>query len=508
MPAELAGGELRPIATDELEPASARGFELPAIGPDDVAFLQYTSGSTAQPKGVRVTHGNLLANSRAIARAFATSEETVVAGWLPVIHDMGLIGNVLQPIWCGGSCVLMPPMAFLQRPRRWLEAVTRYHATTSGGPDFAYELCVRKVPPESRTDLDLTSWRVAFNGAEPVRTETLERFAAEFEPWGFRRRAFQPCYGLAEATLLVTAAGHEPAPKERTVPRDRLGAGQTVPAAPSGNEAVKRLVSCGRAAPEDRLLVVDPETRRPCPAGRVGEVWLAGPGVADGYWRRPEESRETFGARLADAGSGPFLRTGDLAFLDDDGELYLAGRLKDLIIVRGRNVHPQDVELTARSSHAALASGGGAAFAVEDDGGERLVVVHEIDRRRTGEAAAAAAAVQPERRVVTRVGLDSETARGKDGQLFSLELLERSASLWPRIPAPRPGFPEIAGLRRSPGPRQGLLRRRSARRREETAGPENAPAPRRAQRTLHGLWALRIVLSRRAPFRPRPAHGV
>jgi amino acid adenylation domain-containing protein len=328
----------------------------PAVSPDSLAFLQYTSGSTSTPKGVRVTHGNLIANERAIQHAFGQSEESVVVGWLPLYHDMGLIGNVLQPLWCGATCVLMSPLSFLQRPRRWLEAIDRFRGTTSGGPDFAYSLCVRKIPPAEREGLDLSSWRVAFNGAEPVRAATLDAFAEAFASSGFRREAFYPCYGLAEATLFVSGGDPE------VVPR-----------------VTDNLVSCGRAWPGERIAIVDSEGRE-LPVGEEGEIQISGSSVADGYWEG-----ESFGG---------ILRTGDLGRLDEHGELFVTGRLKDLIVVRGRNLYPHDVERTAEESHPALRSGGGAAFSVDIEGEERLVVVHEVERRREAEAREAAEAIR------------------------------------------------------------------------------------------------------------------
>ena len=362
---ELAG--VRWIATDSLEDtlAAAGEGEAPEPDPESIAFLQYTSGSTAEPKGVEVTHANLLHNERMIGAAFAQDEHSVVVGWLPLHHDMGLIGNVLQPLHAGGRCVLMSPVAFLQRPLRWLEAISRYRGTTSGGPDFAYELCARKATPEALAGLDLASWRVAFNGAEPVRAETLERFAATFAPCGFRPEAFYPCYGLAEATLFV--AGGVPGRMPRIL--------RVAP------ESAHRVVSCGRPWLGQRLAVTDPETGAECPPGREGEVWIAGPSVARGYWRNPEATARDFNAFLLETGEGPFLRTGDLGFVAG-GELYVTGRLKDLIILRGRNHYPQDLERTAEASHADLRPGNGAAFAVEAGGEERLVIVLEVERRR------------------------------------------------------------------------------------------------------------------------------
>ncbi|HSK81412.1 MAG TPA: fatty acyl-AMP ligase, partial [Thermoanaerobaculia bacterium] len=300
------------------------------LGPEALAFLQYTSGSTSSPKGVMVSHGNLVHNEELIRRTFEQSSGSVVLGWLPLYHDMGLIGTVLQPLYTGAVSYLMTPGAFLQRPARWLEAISRYRATTSGGPNFAYELCVRKVGEAERESLDLSSWQVAFNGAEPVRAGTLRRFAEAFAPCGFRATAFRPCYGLAEATLLVSGGRPEGEPRVRALDAEALERHDVV----EGDAARSReLVGCGAAMQE--VLAVDPESGDPCPPGGVGEIWVAGPSVARGYWERPEETATTFGARLAD-GTGPFLRTGDLGFVSG-GELFLTGRLKDLIILRGRN---------------------------------------------------------------------------------------------------------------------------------------------------------------------------
>ncbi len=391
---EMAGAQW--LATDGLDAAGlAEEWEEPEIDGDTLAFLQYTSGSTAQPKGVMVTHGNLLHNEEMIQAAFAQSERSLIVGWLPLYHDMGLIGNVLQPLYVGASCVLMSPVAFLQRPARWLRAISRYRGTTSGGPNFAYELCVRKIPPAERHGLDLSSWQVAFNGAEPVRAETLERFAAAFAPCGFRREAFYPCYGLAEATLFVSGGAAGAGPAVGSFRPADLELGQ-VAATAALDPAGRRLVGCGRAWSETEIAIVDPATGRRCAPDRVGEIWVAGPSVAAGYWDNPAETARTFQARLAgetgEAG-GPFLRTGDLGFLRE-GSLFVTGRLKDLIILRGRNHYPQDLEATAEESHPALRAGASAAFAVDAAGEERLVVVAELERRREAEAGAAAEAVR------------------------------------------------------------------------------------------------------------------
>ncbi|MCP4663850.1 MAG: AMP-binding protein, partial [bacterium] len=365
------------LATDALDAAAAGTWRMPDPDPDALAFLQYTSGSTAAPKGVMVSHGNLVHNAEMIRRVGAHDEDAVVVSWLPPYHDMGLIAGILQPIYAGGRCVLMSPVAFLQKPVRWLEAVTRYRGTTSGGPNFAYDLCVRKITAEDRKRLELSSWRVAFNGAEPVRADTVERFARVFARCGFDRRASYPCYGLAEATLLVTGGERTEEPRVEWFDPDALEAHRV---APVSGLRERVLVSCGRPQAGQELRIVDPDSRRPCPPERVGELWVAGPSVAKGYWRRAQETAHDFDARLAgDQAAGPFLRTGDLGFLWD-GELYVTGRLKDLIIIRGRNHYPQDLELTVGKAHPLLLAGGGAAFSVESGDEERLVVVHELRR--------------------------------------------------------------------------------------------------------------------------------
>jgi natural product biosynthesis luciferase-like monooxygenase protein/FkbM family methyltransferase len=372
------------LSTDNLAENLPDQWREPAVGGDTLAFLQYTSGSTAAPKGVMVTHGNLLHNERLIRRVFKQTEEAVIAGWLPLYHDMGLIGNVIQPLYLGAQCVLISPAAFLQQPFRWLQLISAYKATTSGGPNFAYDLCVRKVTPEERASLDLSSWSVAFNGSEPIRAETLERFATAFASCGFRREAFHPCYGLAEATLLVSGRGgaNLPIVNPVSLPPSETGAGGQPAIKTRSNSA---LVACGGALPGQKVLVVHPESKVERGAGEVGEIWVSGPSVARGYWNQPEETEYSFRARLADTGEGPFLRTGDLGFLQD-GELFIAGRLKDLIIIRGRNHYPQDIERTVELSHPTLRPGCGAAFSVDEEGDERLVIVQEVDRRQQVDA--------------------------------------------------------------------------------------------------------------------------
>ena len=370
---ELAGV---PWINTDLVDATAAETCGPAVSAEDVALLQYTSGSTGAPKGVMVTHGNLLHNERMIQAAFCHSEYLEYGAgvcWLPPYHDMGLLGNILHAVFIGAPSVLLSPLGMLQRSLRWLEAVSRYRASTSGGPNFAYDLCAARATPEQLRQLDLNNWSIAAIGAEPIRPETLDRFTEAFEPCGFHRESFYPCYGLAEGTLFVSGGAKAAAPVVKEFPLNLSGEGK-------GGGETQRLVGCGHAWLDQRIEIVDPQTLRRCAPGDVGEIWVAGPSVAAGYWEHPEETRRTFGAAISGGDTTPFLRTGDLGFFDDE-ELFVAGRLKDVIIIRGRNYHPHDIEATVQSVHPALRADCGAAFGVEVRGEERLVVVQEIDRQ-------------------------------------------------------------------------------------------------------------------------------
>jgi 8-amino-7-oxononanoate synthase len=370
---------LKWIPTDTIDDDLANAWQEPPIGADSLAVLQYTSGSTGSPKGVMVSHGNLLHNSSVIHAIFGHSPSNRGVIWLPPYHDMGLIGGIIQPVYVGGDAILISPIHFIQKPFRWLNAISRYKATTSGGPNFAYDLCVRHITPEQKSGLDLSSWEVAFNGAEPIRAETLQRFAAAFESCGFRQKAYLPCYGLAETTLIASGCDKRSEPTFLQADAQALKAGCLALSAEDGEYDFK-LVGNGEAPPDHEIVIVDPEKQTPCESDRIGEIWIAGPSVAQGYWNRPEDSEQTFGARLADNGKGPFLRTGDLGFIHA-GQLFVTGRLKDLIIIRGRNHYPQDIERTVERCHEALRAGCGAAFAVEVGNEERLVVVQEVERR-------------------------------------------------------------------------------------------------------------------------------
>lgn len=368
------------LATNRLPKGEENNWRKPDVHGDTLAFLQYTSGSTGQPKGVMLTHANLMHNSALISYAFEMTRSGSGVFWLPVYHDMGLIGGVLEPLYMASPNVLMSPVAFLQKPFRWLQAISKHKATISGGPNFAYDLCVRKVTAEQRETLDLSSWVLAFNGAEPVREETIDAFTRAFEPCGFRREAFYPCYGLAEATLIVSGGFRGAPPVVRYFDAKALENNQVVDAL-ADEEGARGLVGCGGNLLDEEIVIANPQTLVRCAADEVGEIWVKGPSVALGYWKQPEQTEQTFRAFLQDSGRGPYLRTGDLGFMQD-GELFVCGRIKDLIIVRGVNHYPQDIELTIERSHEDLRKGAGAAFTVEIDGRERLVIVNEVERGR------------------------------------------------------------------------------------------------------------------------------
>ncbi len=368
------------LATDRLPDGIDQEWKQPDVHGDTLAFLQYTSGSTGSPKGVMLNHANLMHNSAMISYAFEHTRSGIGVFWLPSYHDMGLIGGILQPMYAGRPNVLFSPTNFLQKPFRWLKAITRFKGTVSGGPNFAYDLCVDKIAEEQKAALDLSTWSLAFNGAEPIRGATIERFVEAFGPRGFRREAFYPCYGLAEATLIVSGGFKSAPPVIRSFDAEALEKHQVAEALPE-EEGTRELVGCGGNLLDQQITIVDPETRVRCPDNQVGEIWVAGPSVATGYWRRPEESEQTFLAQLKDSGEGPFLRTGDLGFILD-GELFVTGRLKDLIVIRGVNFYPQDIESSVENCHADLRAGAVAAFVDDRDGQERLVVVQEVARRR------------------------------------------------------------------------------------------------------------------------------
>jgi acyl-CoA synthetase (AMP-forming)/AMP-acid ligase II len=380
---EPAAADLAWIALDELDGLANTATPIaPArfAAGEELAMLQYTSGSTSQPKGVMVSHHNLMANLAMITHAMGTTDRSDFVSWVPLHHDMGLILNALQTLYLGSRCVLMAPISFLHRPLAWLRAIQRFGAEAAGAPNFAYDLCVARFDEYRLEGLDLSGWKLAFNAAEPVRADTLRRFAETYRPYGFDQAAFYPCYGMAEATVFMTGGTRGDDPRIKTVDRCSLSAHRVAPATAADGCPV---VGCGRQVMGEQLVVVDPQTRAACRDTEVGEIWAAGPHIARGYWRNTEASAATFGARLAE-GREPFLRSGDLGFIDQ-GELYVTGRLKDVVIVRGANHYPQDIERTVERCHPALRSTGGAAFTVLHAESEVLVIVHEVQRthRRT-----------------------------------------------------------------------------------------------------------------------------
>jgi acyl-CoA synthetase (AMP-forming)/AMP-acid ligase II len=360
------------VATDA-EPLGDPGdWQMPELTGETIAFLQYTSGSTSEPKGVMVTHANLLHNSAVIAEALELDDATIGAGWLPHFHDMGLVGLLLQAVYVGADLVFMSPISFLRRPIRWLEAIDRYGATTTVAPNFSYELLARRVSDEDLARLDLSTLRVALNGAEPIRPQVLDAVITRLGTAGFRPDAFVAGYGMAEVTLLASASQVARPPRYLDVDPDALERHEVLP---GGADGAARLVSNGPPRGVD-LRIVEPESRRVLPDAQVGEIWLRGQSVAAGYRNRPEENAEKFNAHTAD-GEGPFLRTGDLGAMFD-GELYVTGRLKDLLIVNGRNLYPQDIEEAVARIHPALATSPGVVLTV-DAGREHIVVIHGVD---------------------------------------------------------------------------------------------------------------------------------
>ena len=401
---------------EQVDMVSADQWQRPDIDSHSTALLQYTSGSTGSPRGVMVSHANILANEYIIQLAFnhmTHARPGVGVCWLPFQHDMGLMGSVLQAVFVDGPCYFMSPLQFLRKPIRWLQAMSHLAPQTaysSGGPNFAYELCVRKLKPEHLIDLDLSHWEVAYVGSEHVSPQTLKRFSAAFAPCGFNPNAFYPCYGLAEATLYVTGGhylqppiirtfiehqgrmirdthtgvytGTQPLVETAAIDDRRTTAASldTIAGAAAVTEQTsRRLVGCGRPWLQDEVIIVDPESCRQCPPGTIGEIWVSGSGVAQGYWNRPQETQQTFAAYTQPQRRGPFLRTGDLGFFDD-GELFISGRLKDLIIIRGRNYFPEDIEATVQKLHTAFAAVSTVALGHQAGGEERLVILQEIDR--------------------------------------------------------------------------------------------------------------------------------
>lgn len=379
----FAGVRFLVIDDGEIEHWSGK-WKQPDIKGDDIAFLQYTSGSTTMPKGVMVSHNNLLHNMELIGRCFGISHQSHGVIWLPPYHDMGLIGGILQPLYSGISVTLLPHMQFLQRPFRWLDAISRFKGNISGGPNFAFDLCVKKIKPEQRDQLDLSSWEVAFNGAEPVYHQTLDQFAEYFAPCGFDRKAFLPCYGLAESTLMVTGGPKDRKPTMKKINNSSMEQEKVVISDEHDNDC-RVIVSSGQNMSNQKILIVNPETLNLCAENEIGEIWVNGPCVTHGYWNKPDETSDTFGRRLPDNKEGGFLRSGDLGFFHEK-ELYVTGRIKDLIISGGKNHYPHDIERSVESALPSIQLTGCAVFSVTNANSEDIIVVAEVRHRNEIEA--------------------------------------------------------------------------------------------------------------------------
>jgi acyl-CoA synthetase (AMP-forming)/AMP-acid ligase II len=364
------------VVTDELEEGDSDLGDDP-IDAAAPAYFQYTSGSTSTPSGVVISHQSLIHHLGALHKSCGYGDGVTVT-WMPHFHDYGLVQGLLQPLFSGDPCYFMSPLSFLKRPTHWLGAITKYGGTHSQAPNFAYEHCIRRISAEERAGLNLATWKAAGNAAEPINPEVLEKFIDMFEPCGFRRTASAPAYGLAEATLLVSSTRLNSGPRVLELDADAIFDGRVVPA--EAGRATRKVVSCGELVGDTKVAIVNPETLTRSRADEIGEIWVSDLGVASGYWHQPVKTQEIFNAHLSDTGEGPWLRTGDLGFLQN-GELFIAGRLKDMIIIRGANFAPQDIEWISQKCHPAVETGESAAFPLTIDGEERLGIVQELNRK-------------------------------------------------------------------------------------------------------------------------------
>ena len=367
------------IDTATVDLSLAGEWQDPQVNKDQLAYLQYTSGSTATPKGVMLSHFNLMHHSRYLQRACGYDADSISVTWMPYFHDYGLVEGMVVPLYNGTPCYLMSPFAFIKRPLQWLRNLSKYRATHSQAPNFAYDLCTRRVKNSDIAELDLSHWQAAGNAAEPINPKVMARFVEIFSTCGFRWETFAPAYGLAEYTLLVSTKPKGQIPVLCRLEAAALERDCIVKANPEQQQGVRVITGCGQLVCETRLAIVNPETLRRCGADEVGEIWVSDPSVAQGYWQRQQETQETFQAYLQETGEGPFLRTGDLGFVQD-GELFITGRLKDLIIIRGTNHYPQDLEWTVQHLNPAFRPDYGVAFSLEDNGEEQLVIVQEMER--------------------------------------------------------------------------------------------------------------------------------
>lgn len=368
------------ITSESLDLELAEQWEDPQVDKDQLAYLQYTSGSTAIPKGVMLSHFNLIHHANYLQKACGYDSDSISVTWMPYFHDYGLVEGMMVPLFNGTPCYLMSPFAFIKRPIQWLKNMTKFRGTHSQAPNFAYDLCIRKVKSKEIQELDLSSWQAAGNAAEPINPKVMAKFVETFEPCGFRWESFAPAYGLAEYTLLVSTKPKGEMPVITALDAAALEQDKIVSANPDQEQGVRFIAGCGRRVCETKIAIVHPDTLTRCAPDEVGEVWVSDPSMAQGYWQREEETNQTFRAYIQDTGEGPFLRTGDIGFLKE-GELFINGRIKDLIIIRGANHYPQDLEWSVQHLDSVLRPDYGAAFSIEDDGEEKLVVVQEIERR-------------------------------------------------------------------------------------------------------------------------------
>ncbi|WP_048751268.1 fatty acyl-AMP ligase, partial [Crocosphaera watsonii] len=372
--------QMKWIDTATVDLSLAEGWQDPQVDKDELAYLQYTSGSTSTPKGVMLSHFNLMHHASYLQRACGYDENSITHTWMPYFHDYGLVEGMMVPLYNATPCYLMSPFSFIKRPIQWLKNITKYKVTHSQAPNFAYDLCLRRLKSKDVGQLDLSSWEGAGNAAEPINPKVMMNFVETFSPCGFRWETFAPAYGLAEYTLLVSSKPKGTHPVFTCVDASAMEQDKVVEADPQQEKGTRVMASCGRLVCETNLAIVNPDTLTRCAEDEVGEIWVSDPSMAQGYWQREDATKETFQAYIKDTQEGPFLRTGDLGFFKD-GELYITGRMKDLIIIRGTNHYPQDLEWTVQHLNPVFRSDYGAAFSVEVDGEEQLVVVQELERR-------------------------------------------------------------------------------------------------------------------------------
>ncbi|MCK5764952.1 MAG: AMP-binding protein, partial [Bacteroidales bacterium] len=410
------------LVYEELNFDRAEDWVDPKIGTDDIALLQYTSGSTGRPRGVIVSHANIIHNSECIRRSFGFDENLIGMNWLPNFHDMGLIGCLIQPAYVGGMNIIIPPLKFLQQPLNWFKNISKYKATNAGGPNFSYEYCIDKINDQELDDLDLSTISTMFCGAEPIRKKTLDQFTAKFGRASFRSQQFYPCYGLAESVLIVTGGDFRAEPIYLELDTRAMEENKVI-AAESGRDS-RTLTACGYPWLGMSVTIVNPETKIICPKGEIGEIWAKGPSITQGYWDNAEETEKTFKAYLEGTEDGPWLRTGDLGFIHE-GQLYVSGRMKDLIIIRGSNFFPNDIEHSVENCHEALRQNAGTAFSAEIGGEEKLIIIQEVERTHMHDfdedevfeairnAIYADHGIQPNIIILVRMGSIKKTSSGK-----------------------------------------------------------------------------------------------